>query len=328
MTHSRHRICIITALAIVACAAPRFARGAEGSFERSLKVTGPVQLDVGTGSGYISVRPGSSSSVEVHGIIKAHNSWGFDSASAEEKVRRLESNPPVQQDGNYIRIGHIEDPELRRNVSISYELTVPPQTEIKCGTGSGNIDVQGVQGPAHTSTGSGNITDSNIGNEVDASTGSGRIQLDGVKGSVHASTGSGTIQASSIAGGFHLSTGSGDIRLSEVASGDGRISTGSGNVEVTGVHGALRVGAGSGAITAQGDPTGDWYLHTGSGSLSVQTTPGASFNLDAHTDSGQIVTRRSVTVQGTLGRGTLRGKVGSGGPIVNLRTGSGSIRIE
>ncbi len=328
MKPSDRRLFVMLALLVAACLVPALSRAAEGSFDRTLKVTGPVQLDVNTGAGTITVRPGSSSSLEVHGIIKAHNSWGFDSGNAEEKVRRLESNPPIQQDGNYIRIGHIENRELRNNVSISYELMVPPQTEIKCGTGSGNIEVEGIHGPAHASTGSGNISISNIGDEVNASTGSGRITLGSVKGPVRATDGSGTIQASHVAGDFHLGTGSGDIRLSEVSTGDGRVSTGSGNVEVTGVHGALRVGAGSGSITAQGNPTGDWVLHTGSGSLTVRIDPNAAFNLDAHTDSGQIYTQRSVTMQGTLGRGTLRGKVGSGGPVVNLRTGSGSIRIE
>ncbi|HUY15594.1 MAG TPA: DUF4097 family beta strand repeat-containing protein [Terriglobia bacterium] len=328
MKPSDRRLSVMLALIMAAYLVPHLARAAEGSFNRTLRVTGPVQLDVSTGSGAITVRPGNSSSLEVHGVIKANNSWGLDSGNAEEKVRRLESNPPIEQDGNFIRIGHIEDRDLRNNVSISYELTVPPQTEIKCGTGSGNIEVEGVHGPAHASTGSGNISISNLGDEVSASTGSGRIILGRVKGPVRATDGSGTIQASDIAGNFHLSTGSGDIQLSEISPGDGNVSTGSGNVKVTGVHGALRVGAGSGSISAQGHPTGGWVLHTGSGSLTVRIDPGASFDLDAHTDSGQIETQRSVTVQGTLRRGTLRGKVGSGGPLVNLRTGSGSIRID
>ena len=328
MKPSDRRLSIMIALLVMACIVPARSRAAEGSFDRTLKVTGAVQLDVSTGSGSITVRPGSSSSLEVHGVIKANNSWGMSSGSAEEKVRRLESNPPIEQDGNFIRIGHIEDRELRNNVSISYELMVPSQTEVKCGTGSGNIEVEGIQGPAHASTGSGSISISNLGDEVNVSTGSGRIILGRVKGPVRASDGSGTIQASNIAGNFHLSTGSGDIQLSEISSGDGNVSTGSGNVQVTGVHGALRVGAGSGSIRAQGNPTGEWVLHTGSGSLTVRIDPGTSFDLDAHTDSGRIETVRSVTVQGTLRRGTLRGKVGNGGPLVNLRTGSGSIRID
>ena len=36
----------------------------------------------------------------------------------------MEANPPILQSGNDLRIGHIDDPELRRNISISYEVVV------------------------------------------------------------------------------------------------------------------------------------------------------------------------------------------------------------
>src|SRR5262249_24951671 len=88
------------------------AHGAEGSFERTLTVTGPVELEVSTGSGHINVRAGDSSTVHVNGTIKASQSWHLDGAEAERKVRYLESNPPIEQHGNFIRIGRIEDHEL------------------------------------------------------------------------------------------------------------------------------------------------------------------------------------------------------------------------
>ncbi len=96
---------------------------AEGSFQRTLHVTGPVNLEVTTGSGSIHVRTGNTTQVQVTGRIKA-TTW-FE-GNAEERVKRIEANPPIQQSGNDIRIGHIDDPELRHNISISYELTVPP----------------------------------------------------------------------------------------------------------------------------------------------------------------------------------------------------------
>ncbi len=52
------------------------ARGAEGSFERTVKVTGPVELDVTTGSGNIDVRTGDASSVHVRATIRVHNRSG------------------------------------------------------------------------------------------------------------------------------------------------------------------------------------------------------------------------------------------------------------
>ena len=47
-------------------------------------------------------------------------------ATAEEylaRVRRIEANPPIEQNGNSIRIGQMRDDDLYRNVSISYEVT-------------------------------------------------------------------------------------------------------------------------------------------------------------------------------------------------------------
>src|SRR5215469_5670526 len=149
------RSMLFAVLAMVLSIASR-ARAAQGSFDRNLKVTGAVELEVHTGSGNISVRPGSASNISVHGDIKASNSW-TDKGSAEEKVRRLESNPPIEQNGNAIRIGHIEDPDLRRNVSISYEIVVPVQTQLRCDTGSGEITIEGIHGPVKGSTGSGHL---------------------------------------------------------------------------------------------------------------------------------------------------------------------------
>ncbi len=83
------------------------AAAAEGSFQRALQVTGPVHLDLTTGSGSVEVRTGNSSQVQVTGHIRASEWFG---TNVEEKIKRLETNPPIQQSGNDIRIGHIDDP--------------------------------------------------------------------------------------------------------------------------------------------------------------------------------------------------------------------------
>ncbi|MEE9234921.1 MAG: hypothetical protein V3U28_05745, partial [Candidatus Acidoferrales bacterium] len=101
------------------------ASSAEGSFERTLTVTGPVKLKVQTGSGDISVRAGEPGQVIIRGQIHAR---GTD---AEEKIEQLKANPPIEQDGNTIRVGPIQDRDLRRNVSISYELIVPVDTRLE-----------------------------------------------------------------------------------------------------------------------------------------------------------------------------------------------------
>lgn len=311
---------LITGLAL---ARPNF--GAEGHFERSLKVTGLVDLDVATGSGGISVRTGDASTVRVYGTITAS---GFFDANAEKKVRYLESNPPIEQHGNIIKIGRIEDPALQHNVSISYEIVTPVETRLRTGSGSGSQTIEGVHGPLDASTGSGRIKASNIGSEVRASTGSGGIELESVKGNVHASTGSGRIQAVGIAGGLRASTGSGPVTLEQTAPGDVEVSTGSGRIELKNVRGSVRAHTASGSIMAEGKGSDSWRLETASGSLTVRLPSEAGFELHARTVSGTITTDRPLTVQGTVSRRELSGRVGSGGLLLEVSTVSGSIHIE
>jgi DUF4097 and DUF4098 domain-containing protein YvlB len=104
--------------------------------------------------------------------------------------------------------------------------------------------------------------------------------------------------------------------------------TGSGSIRVNGLRGGLRAHTGSGHIELQGEPTSDWSMSTGSGGIVVRLPQQAAFNLDAHTSSGSIHTDRQLTVQGTVGKHDLRGTVNGGGFRLDMRTGSGSIRIE
>src|SRR5437588_5815676 len=315
--------CEVCMAIAVACAVPAVAR-VEGSFERSLKVSGPVDIDINTGSGTITVHAGGSDRVEVRGRIRASD-W---SGNGREKVRRLEADPPIQQSGNSIHIGHIEDPELRRNVSISYELTVPAETEMKAHSGSGNQTVDGIRGPVEINAGSGSVRISNIGDTVRADTGSGNMDIDRGKGNVRAHAGSGSIRATDVAGGFQANTGSGRITLSQISPGAVRVETGSGGMELRGVRGSLEAKAGSGTIRAEGDPTGAWIVRTGSGGVQLRFPSDAAFDLDAHTSSGSISVDRPVTVQGTMGRKQVRGKVRGGGVPVEVETGSGNIEIQ
>src|SRR6185312_149647 len=123
---------------------------ATGSFSRNLTVGGTPEVDVRTGSGNITIHKGATGRVNIEARIKAsdHWGWGGDSRlSPEERVKRIEANPPIEQNGNTIVIGKIEDSELRNNVSISYEITVPDTTRLESQTGSGSQRIDDIRGP-------------------------------------------------------------------------------------------------------------------------------------------------------------------------------------
>jgi DUF4097 and DUF4098 domain-containing protein YvlB len=260
-----------------------------GGFDRTLQVSGAVDLDVTTGSGNITVRAGANGSVHVVAKIRAHDS--FSGISASEKIRRLEANPPIEQQGSTIRIGYIEDRDLLNNISIDYDLTVPAQTKLGSHTGSGNQSVKGLQLPVTANTGSGNVTVEDVGADLNASTGSGEIRITSLNGDLKAQTGSG-------------------------------------NVEMRGIKGGLRIHTGSGEVTAEGEPTGDWRIGTGSGSIQVKVPSKLGFNLDARTSSGEMTIHHPLTVEGTVSRNHLQGKVGNGGVLLDLHTGSGNIEVN
>ncbi len=260
----------------------------EGSFDRTLNVNGAVDVNVETGSGRIEVRSGDTATVRVHGVIRANDDFfGGD----EARIHEIESNPPISQTGNSVRIGAIHDERLFRHISISYELVVPQQTRLRAHTGSGSENVDGIHGPVELDTGSGSVTVARVGDEVRIQTGSGHIELDSVAGKVDAHTGSGSIHGSSIRGPINAHTGSGSVHLEQTA-------------------------------------PGPLEAHTGSGGVEVRLPSDAAFDLYAHTGSGHVYVDHPITVQGSLGGHEIQGKVKGGGALVDVRTGSGSVRIE
>jgi hypothetical protein len=305
------------------------AQGVTGSFQRTLSVSGRPEIEVGTGSGRIEVGPGRDGQIEIRGQIRARDDWGGrwrNPLSPEERVRRIEANPPIQQNGNVIRIGRIDDRDLQNGVSISYTLTVPADSFLRSTTGSGSHRIEGIRGNVEASTGSGSIVAREIGS-LSASAGSGSIDAERVNGSVRANAGSGRIQAGGVRGAITAKTGSGGIEVAQDGSGDVDVSSSSGTVRVRGVRGTLRASTTSGGLHVQGELRGDWELSAASGRVRVDVPDGSGFELDATTSSGSIDVGMPVTTTST-GRRTLRGTVHGGGSRLRVRTSSGSIDIR
>jgi hypothetical protein len=265
--------------------------------------------------------------VRIVGRIRAKSSGWFTN-DAEERVERIVANPPIEQTGNAIRIKRLEDRDVWRNVSISYEILTPPETALGAATGSGDLYASGLRGGVAASTGSGRIQVSDIGNALSASTGSGDIEITSVAGSVKAVTGSGSIQVLDIGGALAATTGSGRIRGQLTNGTAASVKTGSGSIDLSGVKGALVARTGSGGITVSGEPVDAWDVDAGSGSIRVELPEQAAFDLLAETGSGGITVNHPLTAEGMVRRQRLSGKVRGGGPLVALSSGSGSIRVD
>jgi hypothetical protein len=281
----------------------------QGSFERTFQVSGgPVDLEVQTHSGDITVRAGASGQVIIRGRIFVGDHWLFGNRHTD--VSDIEQHPPLRQDGNRIRIDYAS----LRDISVDYEITVPVDTTVRTHSGSGDQVIEGTRG------------------NVDLQSGSGNLKLAQLTGEIRLQTGSGDVRAREIAGPVRGGAGSGDIEVEETGSGDIDLHTGSGNITVRGIQGAFRGDTGSGDITAEGAQTGSWEMHTGSGNVRVRLPATAAFDANLSTSSGtlEVESPITMTVQGRVQetRKSIQGKVRGGGPLLSVRTGSGDIHIQ
>jgi hypothetical protein len=306
--HNFHIPHFAGALILLGASVLAFASTPQGSFEKTFQVTGPVDLEVETHSGDITVRNGPASTVTVRGKIYVGDHWLFGNRHTD--VSDIERNPPLRQDGNSIHIDYVN----YHDISVDYEITVPEDTAVRTHSGSGDQTIEGTRGNA------------------DLQSGSGDIKLDHITGEIRLQTGSGNIRGQEVSGAVRGGTGSGNLELEETGSGDIDLHTGSGNIKARGVQGALHAEAGSGDITAEGTQAGAWEIHTGSGNVRVHLPPGAGFDANVSTSSGTLDVDAPITmtVQGRVNetRKSIVGKVRGGGPMLSLRTGSGDIHID
>jgi len=311
---SRSKSLVVIAVVTVA----QFAFGAEKTFSKTLNVNGAVTLEATAGSGNITIHSGDTTHIIVNGRVKpSNNGWSLfgmgDSDQQQKAVDAVAANPPIEQNGSWVRVGRIDDEALRRNVSISYDITVPRTTQVKANSGSGDVRIDQLAGA------------------VTAHTGSGNIRIHNIEGDVDTSAGSGDVEATSISGVAKASTGSGNIHVEQSGNGYTRVSAGSGDVEVEGAKSSLDARTGSGNIRVHGNVGGSWNIRTGSGDVVLTVPPDGKFTLYAHTSSGDVHSDLPVTTTVTSSseeRHTVRGTVNGGGPQLDVNTGSGNITIH
>ena len=266
---------------------------ADATFDKTLTVSGSPQFSVATGSGYIHLKPGSDSQIHIIGHVRPSN-HNSNSSDIDARIKQIAANPPITQSGSEITVGdrNNSNRDLYRDISVDYDITLPRASAIVASSGSGDLDIQGV------------------GTTLKAQSGSGSVHARGIQGPAN------------------LQTGSGNIELDETGAGDVRAQTGSGSIKLTGVSGGLQAQTGSGEIEATGKPTTDWKLGTGSGSIHLNVGKSTAFTLNASSGSGGIHVDQPINLQGDLDRHHITAAVNGGGPTIQARTGSGSIRIE
>ena len=266
-------------------AVPAIALASDATFDKTLNVSGHVQLDVSTGSGYVHVTPGSDNQVHVIGHVHANHGW---MGSSDDAVKKVVDNPPIQQSGSTIRIGQMRE-SWYSHVSIDYDITAPKDTRLKAESGSGDLKAVSISGGSRLETGSGSIHGEDLGGESYLQTGSGDIRVDFSEGgNVTAGAGSGSIRLTGVKGGLKAETGSGDVSIAGQPLENWKIEAGSGSID-------LNLGGSKFTLDAE----------TGSGSIHTDQAISMQGSLEKHHITGNV-NGGGPTVKVETGSGSVR----------------------
>jgi len=294
-----------------------------GNFDRSFTVTGPIRLELSNAAGDVQITGSADGQVHVH--AEAHSS-GMGLANSQKRLDEIIANPPLEQKGDTIRIG--KDMARARNLSISYTVEVPHNTEVNTTVVSGSQTIRGVRGPVKAQAVSGSIRVEHIDREA---------QLNTVSGSLDATDVGDDVRGSSTSGAVSVTGAKGDVRINalagviQVIQPGGRVDaeTASGSVNVQGATSDVKAHSASGRIAVQGNPASNayWELKTASGAVQLNVPASANFQLSADAKSGDIRADVPIVIE-EQGKHSLRAHVGNGGARVQVHTVSGNIRIS
>jgi hypothetical protein len=313
------------------------------AFDRTLSVATPVALEISTGHGAIQVRQGHEDAVRIHAVLRPL--YGrLDLGLAEESLRALEQNPPIEQTGGRVRIGYTQLQNLR-NVSMSVEVEIPAASEVHAETSSGGIGIAGafnlvvsrtesghteihdVSGRVIAGSKSGGFLVREIGENVRIQTESGGVQVVGVGGELDLSSRSGRIEASDITGAVRATTHAASIHIDNANSSVTARNV-SGSIDAFRVTGAVHAESKSGAINIAQAQAAPIRAVAESGAIQVDLVGQSGYTIDAQSHSGKVAgsVARSSGLADNAHR--LRQLVAGGGPLVDLDTRSSRIEIN
>jgi DUF4097 and DUF4098 domain-containing protein YvlB len=209
---------------------------------------------------------------------------------------------------------HVTRPtERRNNQGTRMTIKIPRTARLdRIVTSNGSIAIEDGAGPLHARTSNGPIRVNSLRGNLEAETSNGPIEVRHVDGDVHARTSNGRIKAEGVEGSLDVHTSNNGVNV-EVARPDKdvRIETSNSGVELD-----LPAKFASGA-----------HVQTNNGPITLRMAEGANVRISARTSNASIDTEFEVRAQGELSRNRLEGMIGSGGPLIDLTTSNGGIRL-
>ena len=274
-------------------------------FQFSYEMKPGARIDMENSNGSIEVVGWDRDSVEITGTKYASN---------EQIMKALKID--IAQSPDSLRIRTVPPSGHRGNWGARYVLRVPHRVSLdRIASSNGSIRIEALEGPARLRTSNGGVKVLGIKGAVEAETSNGSIEVSEHGGSLIARTSNGAVRADNVRGHFEATTSNGSInaRLADPEAGK-----------------PIKLSSSNGSVTLEMAQIrgNEVHIDTSNSSITLRLPASARALVKARTSHSNIHTDFDVNVRaGQMAKGHLEGELNGGGPLMDLATSNGSIRI-
>lgn len=203
-----------------------------------------------------------------------------------------------------------------RNSGVQYRIRVPRKALLDgIQTTNGSIRVEDVAGDVRLHSTNGAVRGLNIRGEVEARTTNGSVEMRLVEGNTRLQTTNGSIEAEVSKGSLDAHTTNGSINAALIDTPD------KWPVKAHSTNGHIE-------LRLRGDRLPDVRAETSNSSVTLFLPPGANARVRAHTSHSRVTSDFEIsTANGRMSKSDWEGTIGSGGPLLELSSKNGSIKL-
>jgi len=219
---------------------------------------------------------------------------GTKYAATEQLLRSMRID--VQQSADAIRVRTIPPSGTRGNMGARYTIRVPRRVELeRIASSNGHVEARDLEGPARIRTSNGGVRASNTKGMLEIETSNGSIDVNDHFGGVTAHTSNARVHV--------------DLTDPEP-------------------NRPIRLESSNGGITLKlrSLKGNNIRLSTSNASINLSLPEDAGAQLRANTSNGHV--RSDLPLQGTIAKSHADGKLGAGGPYIELSTSNGGINLQ
>jgi hypothetical protein len=253
-------------------------------------------------NGSIEITPWNQPTVDISGTKHA---------PSESQVDALKID--VDHAPDTISIHASRQYDAHGSYGVRFAIKVPRGTVLdRLVTSNGSIHALEGIGPARLKSSNGAIRLEKFHGALDIQTSNGAIELDEVDGAVTAHSSNGHIQADGMRGSLDVQTSNSSIKAALLrVDREVRAETHNGSIDL-----ALPAGLAYGV-----------RAHTNNSGITIRLAEPANVRVSARTSNSSVTSEFDAVMRGDLRRNELEGSIGKGGPLLDLSSSNGSIKI-